>query len=108
MGKLQFELLLILDLEFSRVRKYWTEFLRLKNMTKLYNIYIESEFHLDYLFKIYYFLLRNEIDFKNIENLLRVASDTMKLYQTWSNLIEDIARLKQNKIDYSLRPLQPL
>jgi len=70
-------------------------------MKKLYNIYIESEYHLDYLFKIYYFLLRNEIDFENIENVLRVASDTIKLYQTRSNLIEDIARLKQNKIDIS-------
>jgi hypothetical protein len=47
-------------------------------MTKLYNIYIQNEYHLDYLFKIYYFMLRNEIDFKNIENILRDAYDTMK------------------------------
>jgi len=32
----------------------------------------------------------------------------MKLYQTRSNLLEDIASLKQNKIDYNFRPLQPL
>jgi vacuolar-type H+-ATPase subunit D/Vma8 len=97
-----------LQLDFNEVRKYWSEYLRLKNMTKLYNIYIESEYHLDYLFKIYYFLLRNKIDFENIENILRVASDSMKLYQTRSNLLEDIASLKQNKIDYNFRPLQPL
>jgi hypothetical protein len=49
-------------------------------------------------------MLRNEIDFKNIENILRDAYDTMKLYQTWSNFIEEIERLKQTKIDHSLRP----
>jgi hypothetical protein len=33
----------------------------------------------------------------------------MKLYQTWSNFIEEIERLKQTKIAYSLRrPLQPI
>lgn len=53
-------------------------------------------------------MLRNEIDFKNIENILRDAYDTMKLYQTRSNFIEEIERLKQTKIDYSLRPLQPI
>src|SRR5918994_4081678 len=96
-----------LDLEFPQVRKYWLEYLRLKNMTKLYNIYIQNEYHLDSLFKINYFLLRNEIEIKNFETVLNVAYDITKLYQTRSNLIEEISRLKQSKIDYSLRPLQP-
>ena len=106
-GKSPVKVAIDLDLEFPKVRKYWTEYLRLKKMTKLYNIYIQNEYHLDSLFKIYYFLLRNEIDFKDFENVLNVAYDTMKLYQIRSNLIKEIARLKQTKIDYSLRPLQP-
>ena len=35
-GKTSVQVAIDLDLEFLRVRKYWTEFLRLKNMTKLY------------------------------------------------------------------------
>ena len=80
-------------------------------MKKLYNIYIENEFHLDYLFKIYYFMLRNKIDIKNMENVLRIAYDITKLYQTHSNLKAEIEKLEQIKKDYSfqiLPPLQPL
>ena len=85
-GRIPVQVAIELDLDFEKVRKYWTEFLRLKNMTKLYNIYIENEFHLDYLFKIDSFLLRNEISIRDIENVLRIAYDTAKLYQTYSNL----------------------
>mgnify|MGYP003576267810 CR=1 FL=1 len=59
-------------------------------MKKLYNIYIENEFHLDYLFKIDYFLLRNNIPIKDIENVLRIAYDITKLHQTHSNLKAEI------------------
>ena len=107
-GKTSVQVAIDLDLEFLRVRKYWTEFLRLKNMTKLYNIYIEDEFHLDNLFKINYFLLRNKIPIKDCENVLQVSHETAKLYQIHSNLKTEIERLKQTKIDYNLRPLQPL
>ena len=106
-GKKPVQVAIDLDLEFPQVRKYWLEYLRLKNMTKLYNIYIQNEYHLDSLFKINYFLLRNEIEIKNFETVLNVAYDITKLYQTRSNLIEEISRLKQTKIDYSSRPLQP-
>jgi len=99
-GKTQDEVAIDLELDYERVRKYWTEFLRLKNMKKLYNIYIESEYHLDYIFRIYYFMLRNKIDFKNMENILRVANDTAKLYQNYSNLKAEIEKLEQMKNSY--------
>ena len=107
-GRTPVQVAIDLDLDFPKVRKYWLEYLRLKNMTKLYNIYIQNEYHLDFLFKINYFLLRNEIEIKNFETILNVAYDITKLYQTRSNLIEEISRLKQSKIDYSLRPFQPI
>ena len=103
-----------LDLEFSRVRKHWTEYLRLKNMTKLYNIYIQDEYHLDYIFKIYYFMLRNEVSIRDTEHVLRVASDVVNLNQIISNLKAEIEKLKQikNNMQYSqynqLAPLKPL
>jgi hypothetical protein len=46
-------------------------------MRKLYNIYVENEYHLDYLFRIYYFLLRNEIPIKDMENVLKRADDVI-------------------------------
>jgi hypothetical protein len=101
-GKNAVQVAIDLDIDFEKVRKFWTEFLRLKNMRKLYNIYIENEFHLDYLFKIDYFLLRNNIPIKDIENVLQVADETTKLYQTHSNLKTEIEKLKQTKNNYSL------
>jgi len=71
-------------------------------MKKLYNIYVENEFHLDSLFKIYYFMLRNEIPIKDCENVIQIAHDTTKLYQIHSNLKAEIEKLKQKKNNYSL------
>ena len=66
-------------------------------MKKLYNRFIKNEFHIDYLFNINSFLLRNEISIKEIENVLRNATDTANLYQTPSNLKTEIEELKQIK-----------
>jgi transposase len=93
-GKTPIQICIDLRLDFHRVRKYWTEFLRLNNMKKLYNIYTENEYHLDYLFKIDYFLLRNNIPIKDMKNVLGIAYDTAKLYQTHSNLKAEIEELK--------------
>jgi hypothetical protein len=102
-GKTPVQVCIDLRLDFQRVRKYWTEFLRLNNMKKLYNIYTENEFHLDYLFKIDYFLLRNNIPIKDMENVLGIAYDTVKLYQIRSNLKAEIEGLKQTKNNYILK-----
>jgi hypothetical protein len=101
-GKTTIQVCIDLRLDFEKVRKYWTEFLRLNNMKKLYNIYTENEFHLDYLFKINYFLLRNKIPIKDMENVLGIAYDTAQLYQIRSNLKAGIDKLKQTKNNYSL------
>jgi hypothetical protein len=100
-GKTPVQVCIDLRLDFEKVRKYWTEFLRLNNMKKLYNIYTENEFHLDYLFKIDYFLLRNNIPIKDMENVLGIAYETAKLYQIRSNLkaeIEDLTNTKNNRL----------
>jgi hypothetical protein len=102
-GKTPVQVCIDLRLDFEKVRKYWTEFLRLNNMKKLYNIYTENEFHLDYLFKIDYFLLRNNIPIKDMENVLGIAYDTVKLYQIRSNLKAEIEGLKQTKNNYILK-----
>ena len=96
-----------LSLNYIEVRKYWTEFLRLRNMKQLYNIFIDNEVHLDYLFKIYYFLLRNQIPLKDCENVLRIVQNVTKLNQYHSNLKTKVEQLKQTISGYSLRPLPP-
>ena len=103
-GKTPIQTCIDLRLDFDTVRKHWLEYLRLNNMKKLYNIYTENEFHLDYLFKIDYFLLRNNIPIKDMENVLGIAYDTAKLYQIRSNLRTEIEELKQTKNNYSLNP----
>lgn len=101
-GKTPVDVAIDLKLNYEKVRKYWTEFLRLQNMNELCEIYEENEFRLKYIFKIYYFIFRNKINYKDIENVLRVADDTAKLYQTHSNLKTEIEKLKQTKNNYSL------
>lgn len=98
-GKTPVQVAIELNIDFQKVRKYWLEYLRLNKMTKLYNIYIQNELHLDYLFKIYYFMLRNEIPIKDCEDVLRVAHETVKLYQIHSNLTGEIEKLKQLEVD---------
>ena len=100
-GKNSLEVAIDLDMVYDKVRRYWIEFLRLKNMKDLYNIYIENEYHLDPLFRIYYFMRRNEIPIQEMENVLRKANDVIGLNQMMSSLKTEIERLKQMKNNYS-------
>ena len=95
--KRRYKIAIELNLGFEEARKYWTESLRLQLMKKLYNLYVDNECHLDYVLKIYYFLLRNKIDFKNFENVLHVAYDVTKLDETRSTLLAEVEKLKQTR-----------
>ena len=107
-GKNPVQVAIDLQLDYEKVRKYWTEFLRLNNMKKLYNIYIENEFHLDYLFKIYYFMLTNNISIKDTENVLRNADNVINLNNSISNLKLECETWKRVKNNHNNAPLEPL
>ena len=81
---------IILNIDYIETRKYWTEFLQLNKMRKLYHLFIDNELHLDYLFKIYNFMLRNDIPSKECENILREVHDISKLKEYHSNLKQEI------------------
>ena len=59
--------------------------MRLQNKKALYSIYIDNEYHLDYLLYIYYFML--EIKYlKRIVKLLRNEDNVINLNNSISNL----------------------
>jgi hypothetical protein len=114
-GKTPVDVAIDLNLDFDKVRKYWTEFLRLQNMKDLYNIYIENEYHLDYLFRIYYFMIRNKILIKDCESVLRNVDNVIKLNQYLSNIRFQINKLEQRRnnvihstSNFKLQPLKKL
>jgi hypothetical protein len=110
-GKTPVQVAIDLDLDFPKVRNYWTEFLRLQNMKELYNIYIENEFHLDPLFRIYYFMKRNNIPIRDMEDVLRAANDVINLNKMVSNLKAEIEQMKNNYLlnqNTNYLPLLPL
>ena len=88
-GKNAVEVAIDLDLDFQKVRRYWTEYLLLQNMKDLYNIYIDNEYHLDYLLHIYFFMLRNKIPKKACETVLLNADTVINLNNSISNLKSD-------------------
>ena len=72
-------------------------------MKNLYNIYIDNEYHLDYLLHIYYIMLRNKIPKKNCEIVLRTADIAIKLNNSISNLkleCETWQRVKNRSLTY--------
>jgi hypothetical protein len=107
-GKTPVQLAMELNLDFQRVRKYWREFLLLQNMKNLYNIYIENEYHLDYLLHIYFFMLRNKIPKTDCEIVLQKAGTVIKLNNSISNLRLECETSQRVKKNHDNAPLDPL
>jgi hypothetical protein len=107
-GQTPVQVAMDLNLDFQRVRKYWKEFLLLQNMKDLYNIYIENEYHLDYLLHIYFFMLRNKIPKKDCEIVLQNAATVITLNNSISNLKSECETWQRVKNKYYNAPLEPL
>jgi hypothetical protein len=107
-GKTPIQICIDLRLDFHRVRKYWKEFLLLQNMKDLYNIYIENEYHLDYLLHIYFFMLRNKIPKTDCEIVLQNAHTVINLNNSISNLKLECETWQRVKNKYYNAPLEPL
>jgi transposase len=107
-GKTPIQICIDLRLDFHRVRKYWKEFLLLQNMKDLYNIYIENEYHLDYLLHIYFFMLRNKIPKKDCEIVLQNAATVITLNNSISNLKLECETWQRVKNNHENAPLEPL
>ncbi|MCE3269603.1 MAG: hypothetical protein K0R49_1857, partial [Burkholderiales bacterium] len=97
-----------LNLDFQSVRRYWTEFLLLQNMKDLYNIYIDNEYHLDYLLHIYFFMLRNKVPKKACETVLLNADTVINLNNSITNLKSEWETWQELKNNHDNAPLEPL
>jgi hypothetical protein len=107
-GKTPVQVAMDLNLDFQKVRRYWTEFLRLQNMKDLYNIYIDNEYHLDYLLYIYFFMLRNKIPKTDCEIVLQNAGTVITLNNSISNLKLECETWQRVKYNHDNAPLEPL
>ena len=100
-GKKPTEVAIELDISYKQVSKFWYQFLKLENKFDCYKFYEACQNDLPSLLSINNFIKRNNIFGPDIANVLRVADDTAKLYQTHSNLKIEINRLEQTKNNYS-------
>jgi hypothetical protein len=107
-GKTPVQVAMELNLHFLRVRRYWTEYLRLQNMKDLYNIYIDNEYHLDYLLHIHFFMVRNKIPKKDCEIVLRNAYTVINLNNSISYLKSECETWQRVKNNHYNAPLEPL
>jgi hypothetical protein len=77
-------------------------------MYDFYEFYQTFQYQIPELLSISTFIRQNQVDITNIANVLKNAKDLLHLQSYRSEIKNEIEKLKQTKIDYSLRPLQPL
>ena len=92
--------------------------LKLERMEECYDFYQDYQYDIPTLLSIANFIKRNNLDGKDIVNVLRTANDIINLNQNYSNLKAEIEKLKQTrnnyllnqnyKRNYQLPPLGPL
>ena len=101
-GKRPTEVACELDIPFEKTKKFWSQFLNLERMEECYEFYQDYRYDIPTLLSISNFIKRNNVDGKDIANVLRAANDSINLNQTLSNLKVEIEKLKQTKNNYSL------
>jgi hypothetical protein len=99
-GKKPSEVKVLLDIPFKKAIIFWAQYLKSIRMFESFEFYQEHSYDIPTLLDIINFLKRNSISGKDIANVLRQAKDVSNLNQTYSNLINEIERLKQIKNSY--------
>jgi hypothetical protein len=107
-GKQIDEVKILLDIPFKFAVRYWRQYLKSIRMFESFEFYQECQYDLPTLLSINNFINRNNVDGKDIANVLRQAKTIANLQLHLTIIKNEIERLKQTKSDYSLRPLHPL
>ena len=113
-GKKPIDVKCELDIPFEKIRKFWSQYLKLTRMYECYEFYKLFAHEMPSLLSIANFIKRNNVSGKDIANVLRTANDVINLNKIISSLKTEIERLEQIKNNYSLnqktnyQPLLPL
>ena len=100
-GKKLTDVAIDLEIPAKRALRLWFQFLKLERMEECYEFYQDYRYDIPTLLSITNFIKRNNVDGKDIVNVLRTANDTINLNQMYSNLKTEIEKLKQTKYNYS-------
>ena len=71
-------------------------------MEECYDFFQMCQYDIPTILSINNFIKKNNIQGKDIANVLRTATDVNNLNKTYHSLKNEIEKLKQNKINYSL------
>jgi hypothetical protein len=113
-GKQIDEVKVLLDIPFKLAYRYCKQYLKAIDMFEAFEFYQDHSYDIPRFLSINNFLGRNDINGKDIVNVLRTAKDVANLKQIISNLKAEREKLKQMKNNYLLnqntnsRPLLPL
>jgi len=113
-GKQIDEAKVLLDIPFKFTVRYWRQYLKSIRMFEAFEFYEENSYDMPTLLSIANFIKRNNVDGKDIVNVLRAANDVINLNQTTLNLNGEIEKLHRTRNNYSLnqntnyQPLLPL
>jgi len=102
-GKKPSEVKVLLDIPFKKTMMYWAQYLKSIRMFECFEFYQDYRYDILTLLSINNFIKRNNVDGKDIANVLRTANDIINLNQTYSNRKAEIEKLKQMKNSYSLK-----
>ena len=112
-GKKPTEVVIELDIPPEKVEKLWSQFLKSERMEECYDFFQQCQYDIPTILSINNFIKKNNIQGKDIANVLRKANGVINLNQTILNLKGEIERLKQMKNNYTLnqntmKNLQPV
>jgi transposase len=107
-GKKLTDVAIELEIPARKAVKLWTHFLKLERMYEAYEFYQGFQYEIPRLLSINKFITDNNINIHNIATILKEAKNILGLQLQISILKHEIETLKQTKIGYSLRPLEPL
>jgi hypothetical protein len=91
-----------LEIPARKAVKLWTQFLRLEKMYECYEFYQIFRYQIPELLAIGSFIRKNNVDIRNISNILKDAKDVYHLQSHRSEIKNEIERLKKNQNNYLL------
>jgi transposase len=107
-GKKLTDVAIELEIPARKAVKLWSQFLRLERMYESYEFYKDYQYDIPRLLTINNFIKNNHVNINNIADILKEVKSTSGLQLHISILKHEIETLKQTKIGYGLRPLEPL